>query len=53
MVISGSVEINGTILNKRDALGAWDTEAVKINPQVIRIADCRSSYDLIVVVSMI
>jgi len=24
-VIDGSITINGTILNKRDALGIWDT----------------------------
>jgi len=32
LVINGSVEINGIILNKRDAMGAWETDDVRINP---------------------
>ena len=30
MVVEGSVTIDGQILNKRDALGIWDTESIKI-----------------------
>jgi redox-sensitive bicupin YhaK (pirin superfamily) len=32
MVVNGSVEINGTRLEKRDALGIWDTGQVDIRP---------------------
>ncbi|MDN5284375.1 MAG: hypothetical protein JWR38_649 [Mucilaginibacter sp.] len=34
-VIEGSVKINGTILNKRDALGVYDTSSFTIEPQVL------------------
>jgi len=30
MVVEGSVTIEGQTLNKRDALGVWDTESIKI-----------------------
>jgi len=29
-VLSGEVEINGQLLNTRDALGIWDTDQFKI-----------------------
>ena len=30
LVINGSVKINGAVLNKRDAMGVWETENVEI-----------------------
>lgn len=32
LVVKGSVEINGTVLNRRDAIGAWDTDQVTLQP---------------------
>ena len=32
LVVNGSVEIDGKILNKRDAIGVWDTDKVDIRP---------------------
>lgn len=29
-VITGEADVNGTVLNKRDALGVWDTEKINI-----------------------
>jgi redox-sensitive bicupin YhaK (pirin superfamily) len=34
-VIEGSVKINGAILNKRDALGIYDTSSFTIEPEVL------------------
>lgn len=31
MIVEGSAEIEGKALGKRDAIGVWDTESVKIN----------------------
>ena len=33
MVVDGSIEINGEVLNERDAIGIWDVDQISLTPQ--------------------